>query len=86
MANGASPTPPATIQPRSGGSATENGRPSGPWTTWYDSDKKASEGGYEDGVKAGDWTFWKEDGELDEERTGPYEDDKLTKSRRRRMP
>ncbi len=64
----------------------ENGRPTGTWTTWYEGDRKASEGGYEDGVKAGDWTFWKEDGELDEERTGPYEDDKLTKSRRRRMP
>ncbi len=64
----------------------DNGRPSGTWTTWYWGDRRASEGGYEDGVKAGDWTFWKEDGELDEERTGAYEDGKLTKSRRRRMP
>jgi antitoxin component YwqK of YwqJK toxin-antitoxin module len=64
----------------------EDDRRTGAWTFWHGRDRKSAEGGYENGVKAGDWTYWDESGEIDKERTGAYQDGRLTKSRRRRTP
>ena len=46
------------------------------WTFWYDNGQKQSEGGYVNGKRHGQWTFWNEDGSIDEERTGYYEEGK----------
>ena len=45
---------------------TQNGQlgsqKDGPWTTWYPSGQKKSEGTWKDGVRVGDWTAWTEAG------------------------
>ncbi len=48
------------------------------WTHWYESGQKQSEGTYEKRKRQGHWTFWNEDGSIDEERTGIYEEGELT--------
>ncbi len=48
------------------------------WTHWYESGQKQSEGTYENRKRQGQWTFWNEDGSIDEDRTGVYEEGELT--------
>ena len=41
---------------------------------WHANATLAEEGWYEKGRRVGEWRFWNEAGELDEERSGRYED------------
>ena len=64
----------------------EDDRRTGVWSFWHDRGRKFAEGPYEDGLRAGAWNYWLENGDLDDERTGFYEEDELKRSRRRRAP
>jgi hypothetical protein len=47
----------------------------GAYVAWSRSGKKLEEGNYHVGKRNGPWTFWSEDGSIDEERSGVYQDD-----------
>lgn len=53
--------------------AYANGAKTGIWTTWYSADQKESEGEWRNEFMVGPWTYWNEDGSIDEELTGFYE-------------
>jgi antitoxin component YwqK of YwqJK toxin-antitoxin module len=43
---------------------------------WHPGGQQEWSGEYADGLREGEWSFWLEDGSLDEERSGTYEDGK----------
>jgi antitoxin component YwqK of YwqJK toxin-antitoxin module len=45
----------------------------GPSIEWHPGGIKQAEGSYHEGYRDGAWSFWHEDGSLDSERTGRYE-------------
>ena len=55
--------------------AFANSLRTGIWTDWHTADQKESEGEWQNDHMVGPWTFWNEDGSIDEERTGFYEND-----------
>ena len=55
--------------------AYADGRPTGIWIRWsYRTGEKVSEGERDDGESVGNWRFWNNDGSIDQEKTGFYED------------
>lgn len=52
--------------------ACRDGVPHGPAREWFPDGRLANEGAYLDGQRDGPWTFWREDGSIDEERSGLY--------------
>jgi hypothetical protein len=60
---------------------TEVQKPNGQWVKeghfahWSRDGKEVEEGSYLDGKRDGPWTFWSEDGAVDKERSGVYQND-----------
>lgn len=53
-----------------------DGTKHGPAEQWYPSGNPEWRGQYADGFRQGEWTFWNEDGSVDVERSGLYEQGK----------
>ena len=53
--------------------AYADGVRTGIWTEWHSGGEKYSEGEYDDDQMAGNWRFWNDDGSIDQEQTGFYE-------------
>lgn len=47
----------------------------GPFVRWTRAGRKLEQGIYTDDKRTGPWTFWNEDGSVDRERSGVYEND-----------
>jgi hypothetical protein len=59
----------------------------GTWTYWHEgSGRKKSEGRFQAGRREGPWFFWKNDGSVDEQRTGNYVNSELTDTKDMSFP
>jgi len=53
--------------------AYEQGQKAGPWRFWYPDGSRLGEGPFLEGRLHGDWTVWTDSGDVDEARSGHYE-------------